>query len=580
MQAGCDGSVIGREAGAPDRCGHRPLERPRVISFEAPTSYGRPYLALVRASPRAAGSADTRYHAQMTKLHVVSGVISIAASLLGQSASFAPKQIVSANTSGAFSIAVADLDGDGDLDVLSASEYDGKVAWHENIGSACFGAEHVLTGPGASARGARCVHAADLDGDGDVDVLSASFNDDKIAWYENLGGGVFGAQEVIHGAADGAWSVYAADLDSDGDVDVLSASAYDDTVAWYENLGAGTFGAKQVISASADFATDVRAADLDDDGDLDVLSASSYDDMVAWYENLGGGVFGAKQAITTDAYFARSVYAADLDNDGDQDVLSASQFDNKIAWYKNLGAGLFGAEQPVTTAAIGAWSVYAADVDDDGDLDVLSASGDDATIAWYPNDGSGGFGPQQVISSSSLSARCVYATDLDGDGDTDVLSASRSDHTIANYKNLQVHVVTSTATVYGSGCGDPEMVFTPTSTAVSGQTLTCEVVNTPTPVCMVSYGTSNTVMPGVAMLPYDLGIRGMAGCTLYQSGDILGLPTSTTGVATTVNFSLPVPASPQLICQHAYFQAFSYAPGVNARNAVASNGIDFLIGNQ
>ena len=42
----------------------------------------------------------------------------------------------------------------------------------------------------------KCVHAADLDGDDDMDVLSASQDDDKIAWYENMGNGVFGSQQI------------------------------------------------------------------------------------------------------------------------------------------------------------------------------------------------------------------------------------------------------------------------------------------------------------------------------------------------------------------------------------------------
>mgnify|MGYP000740037756 CR=1 FL=1 len=61
------------------------------------------------------------------------------------------------------------------------------------------------------------IFATDLDADGDADVLSASQADDKIAWYENLGGGSFGPQQVITTDADGALSVYATDLDGDGD---------------------------------------------------------------------------------------------------------------------------------------------------------------------------------------------------------------------------------------------------------------------------------------------------------------------------------------------------------------------------
>ena len=77
----------------------------------------------------------------------------------------------------------SDFDGDGDLDVLSASYSDGKVAWYENDGgSPPIFTEHVIS---TNAALAAFVFATDVDGDGDTDVLSASPNDSKIAWYEN-----------------------------------------------------------------------------------------------------------------------------------------------------------------------------------------------------------------------------------------------------------------------------------------------------------------------------------------------------------------------------------------------------------
>ena len=122
-----------------------------------------------------------------------------------------------------------------------------------------FGPQQVIS---TAANGAYSVFAADVDGDGDTDVLSASLNDNKIAWYENTdGAGTFGAQQVISTAADLAQSVIAADVDGDGDIDVLSASALDDKIAWYENDGAGTFGARRVISTAAAGAMSVHAVD-------------------------------------------------------------------------------------------------------------------------------------------------------------------------------------------------------------------------------------------------------------------------------------------------------------------------------
>jgi hypothetical protein len=118
------------------------------------------------------------------------------------------------------------------MDVLSASFDDDKIAWYENDGDESFTAHSITT----SARWASSVYAADMDGDGDMDVLSASYDDDEIAWYENDGDESFTAHNIAY-SADQALSVYAADLDGDGDVDVLSASQLDDKIAWYENMG-------------------------------------------------------------------------------------------------------------------------------------------------------------------------------------------------------------------------------------------------------------------------------------------------------------------------------------------------------
>ena len=110
-----------------------------------------------------------------------------------------------------------------------------KIAGYEHTdGVGSFGPQQIIT---TAADSARSVFAVDLDGDGDIDVLSASFNDDKIAWYENTDGlGSFRPQQVISATADGARSVFAADLDGDGNTDVLSASVDSDKIAWYRRF--------------------------------------------------------------------------------------------------------------------------------------------------------------------------------------------------------------------------------------------------------------------------------------------------------------------------------------------------------
>ena len=269
---------------------------------------------------------------------------------------FAPHDMYAADVVAPSDVIAADLDGDGDIDIISASRFDNKIAWYENTdGQGTFGHQQIIT---TRAESARSVFAADLDGDGDIDILSGSSGDGnfKIAWYENTDGlGTFGSQRVINNTTDGGFSVYAADLDGDGDQDIIAAS-FNSRISWYENLdGLGNFGPQQVITTSTSTSTSVFATDLDSDGDLDVLSASWNDNKIAWYENTDGvGTFGPQQVITTNAAVALSVYAADLDGDGDQDVLSASRDDDKIAWYENTdGLGGFGPQLVITASADG-----------------------------------------------------------------------------------------------------------------------------------------------------------------------------------------------------------------------------------
>ena len=162
-------------------------------------------------------------------------------------------------------VSAADVDGDGDIDALSASLGDDKIAWYENDGNGAFTPHTIST----TADGARSVSTADLDGDGDLDVLSASFLDDKIAWYENNGSEVF-IEHTIDTTADGARFVTTSDLDGDGDLDVLSTSAIGNTVDWYKNDGNQNF-TKLPIAAGVDGPIEVTTVDIDGDGDLDPI---------------------------------------------------------------------------------------------------------------------------------------------------------------------------------------------------------------------------------------------------------------------------------------------------------------------
>jgi len=351
------------------------------------------------------------------------------------------QQTITTNAIGAYSVFSADLDGDGDMDVLFSSRSitnDNKIAWHENLnGLGSFGPEKIIS---TNLVFPLDLITSDLDGDGDMDVISVSVADDKIVWFENLDGfGNFGLEKIITSEVDSPQSFIITDIDGDGDMDVASSSINDNKIAWYENLdGLGGFGTQQIISTSVLRPNDIYYADLDGDGDVDLLSASIDDNKIAWYENLDGlGSFSTQQIISLDANSAWAVFSADLDGDGDIDVLSASILDDKIAWYENLdGLGGFGPQQIISTMLVDPSLVYAFDIDNDGDIDVVSVSVVDNKIVWYENtDGLGSFGDEKIITTIVDRPTSIYAADLDNDSDLELLSASFYDNRIAWYKN-------------------------------------------------------------------------------------------------------------------------------------------------
>jgi len=172
---------------------------------------------------------------------------------------------------------------------VSAARDDDAIDWFENDGAAdpTWTKANIAT----TADGALDAKVADMDGDGDMDIISASHLDDTIAWYENDGAAdpTWTAANIATDA-DGAVDLEAADMDGDGDMDIVAGSRLDDTVSWYENDGAAdpTWTAVD-IDTSGDWVRDVHIGDLDGDGDLDIVVASRNDDTISWYENTCDG---------------------------------------------------------------------------------------------------------------------------------------------------------------------------------------------------------------------------------------------------------------------------------------------------
>lgn len=336
---------------------------------------------------------------------------------------------------------VADIDGDGTLDAVWGSrvpaDNEGRIVWHTNGNGTYGGGAVIASGIPQIAD----LHPADIDGDGDMDIVSASL---EPAWYENTAGD--GSNWTEHSMDTGSpvpADAHVTDIDGDGDGDVLFAAGTG-SVLWIENdTGAGDSWTLHSIVSDAAQPVSVDAGDVDGDGDPDVFAAhnaTESGDKIAWYENRGEGTFGPHQTITTDVATPTDVHAADVDRDGRLDVLSASNNDSKVAWYPNTEEGGFGAQQVVNTGAR-PQTLRAPDIDGDGDLDVLSVDQNEDRIVWYENSGTGDFADPHVVTNTVTRPQAVAAGDTDGDGDLDVFSASPGGATVAWYENARANAL-------------------------------------------------------------------------------------------------------------------------------------------
>lgn len=307
------------------------------------------------------------------------------------------------------SVFAIDVDGDGDIDLLTNEMFNSpRVSWLENDGNENF-TEHIIS---STIDRPLSVFATDVDGDGDVDVLAAARDSNQIVWWENDGYENF-MEHFITSTFVFPVSVYAADIDDDMDIDVLGASYEGDRIAWWENDGNESFTEHEVIS---DFLSpsSVYAGDIDKDGDIDILGTAQLNWEISWFENDGNENF-TKRLVTDMFYGPNSAYISDVDGDGDNDVLGAG---DQIGWWENDGNQIF--SEHIFSNSVYACNVIAADVDGDGDMDVISGS-PSHTIAWFENDGVGNFTQHEI--SSSVIVYSVYAQDMDGDGDVDLMGA-------------------------------------------------------------------------------------------------------------------------------------------------------------
>ena len=234
-------------------------------------------------------------------------------------------------------VTTADVDGDGDLDLIAGSRTTpAVVSIRLNNGSGTFSG-------GADVQGRlllTAVTTADIDNDGDLDVLATEDgiqpgNTGGVLVLHNNGLGTFAQGTAIVVAAE-PQALTVGDIDGDGDVDLVTANRTPGTASVRLNNGAGLFSGSTELNIGSSGKT-VALADVDGDGDLDLLAGSNSTVGTSVFFNNGAGVFGSPATYYVPAPF--SLAPTDLDGDGDLDMLIAEGNSNTVGVFINNGSG-------------------------------------------------------------------------------------------------------------------------------------------------------------------------------------------------------------------------------------------------
>jgi len=329
----------------------------------------------------------------------------------------------------------ADLDGDGDIDLVTADAYSDSVSVFHNDGLGVF----VLDESYAAIGQPLDVEACYLNGDSHRDIVATQFTDSYITILLGDGSGSY-TRDSVYLAIQGSGSVVCGDLDGDTDIDIALANRTNSKFGILKNDGSGNFAAYYDYTSGGSPVA-LTAATVDNNNSLDLITANSSAGTISIYFNDGDGTFEDNSpAPYTVGSNPTWVATGDFNKDGHNDIVATNGVASQVRVLINNGDGTF----PTTPATyvVGNYtrSVEVIDIDGDGNLDLAVTTDLSEELIIMRGHGDGIFS-ETISRDVGSEASNVIPGDFDGNGMPDLAVTLMDDDSLAVFRNLGLNLL-------------------------------------------------------------------------------------------------------------------------------------------
>ncbi|MBV5303177.1 MAG: DUF4347 domain-containing protein [Chlorobium sp.] len=327
---------------------------------------------------------------------------------------------------GPYAVNSSDINGDGNIDLITGNFYGNNISFLQNNGNGTFSSK-IDTTVGANPH---FVNSVDINNDKYIDLIVPNAGSNTVSVLINNSDGKFPLKQENYPAGNTPTTITFMDVNNDYFQDVIVVNQSSNTLSILINNGDGILALKDVYPTGT-YPIPVISTDVNNDGILDLVVGNANSGNISVFMNNGNATFASKVDYPSGSY-SRSIISMDVNNDKYTDLVVANSFSNNLSILINNRDGTFitGDSYPTEFPE---W-IATADLNNDNKNDIIIANGNNDTISILLNNGDGTF-PLKLKLTTGSHPDFVITTDLNKDSKPDIVVTNFHSNNVSVFLN-------------------------------------------------------------------------------------------------------------------------------------------------